>query len=147
MSNLFELAERKRLKNLERKTRALANKGINYVPRFDGDVLTDAKAAEKSEVPEYVEPIVEPVAPQLPQGESVGVFLASAPVAPTAPATGREGEMRISVVMRGASHTCTFSIPGIAGQISHAPDDLRRRLMAALQTQFGKRIENVNDVS
>lgn len=133
--DVFELARLKREKNLERKTRALAKKGINYVPRFDGDALTDIKAAEKS------------IEQELPSPVRAGESGDTAPaIGSTTPPIGREGEVKISVFVRGASHSCVFLIPGIAGMLPQ-PGDLRRLMLAALQTQFGKRIDNVNDLS
>lgn len=134
----FELARAKREKNLERKTRALANKGIDYQPRFDGDVLTDKKDSEKSEVQLGAE-----ASPSVAAGATPAPLVPS-PIAPWI--AGREGELRISVTFAGARYTFGYLIPGLKGNVQ-SPERLQALLLAGLKSQFGTRIENVNDLS
>lgn len=139
--DVYEMARLKRERNVERKTRALARKGIVYRPPV-GDDLVPLEAAEKSEQ-------------QTPVSASAGAVTgepcepvpvnASAPIAAWIP--GREGEIRITATVGGSRYSFNYLVPGLAGNIRGGVAQLGPTLLTALQTQFGKRIENVNDVS
>ena len=60
---------------------------------------------------------------------------------------GRTDSIMVLVSLGGKEHEFMFNVPGMSGNIHGATHEkVRRMVIDALASQFGKRIEDVNDV-